>query len=92
MKYIKLYEIYKRVNFEINDIVICIDTNGAKELTMNNAYKIKDINLNNEGQVLLFEKFPEKASTYWFSSRFRLATEEEIEDYMMKNTAKKYNL
>lgn len=74
MKYLKYFE---KENFKTGDTVICIDdfisSGGLKK---GDFYEVKDINTYGNLRV---------NNRYWYPTRFRLATPEEIQ-------AKKYNL
>ena len=88
MKYIKTFENIK--DFKIGDYVVCIDDSSEynSNLKNNNIFEIEDIQ--KDYRTRQFKLIG--VNTYWSENRFRLATPEEIEDYEIKNTAKKYNL
>ena len=87
-QYIK--EGYYTGDFKIGDIVICIkkDDYDEKTLTYNKVYQIEDTKTTfSENQLKLVG-----VNYYWREERFILATPKEREEYLIKNTAKKYNL
>jgi hypothetical protein len=91
MKYIKKFENIK--NAKIDDYVICIDNWGAtNDLNKGYTYQIKDISSSNITHNIAFKFDDTNPKSSWNSNRFRLATPEEIDEYQMKKSTKKYNL
>jgi hypothetical protein len=99
MKHLKLYTQYIKEsikfentkNFQIGDIVICIDNsstisdyNYSKYLKMNNIYQIENIKKFDDCEPIEQLKLV-NVRRYWEPNRFRLAAPEEI-------ITKKYNL
>lgn len=75
-------------DFQIDDVVICIDGDTEQHIVLNNAYKIENKrSAFSDDQIKLFD-----VEFHWYVNRFRLATSEEREDYIIKKTSNKYNL
>ena len=84
LQYTKEHYNYIEENFEIGDIITCIvDDDSDDDLKIGNSYRIEDLRDVRDGQIKLVE-----IDHYWYSDRFRLATPEEIENYMLKKSEK----
>jgi len=96
MKHIKTFEKIKEPNryfkYKIGDIV-----NQTFDTLFHNIFKIKIIDYRlsetfNHNRYLL-EDLEYKENTYWeYEENINLLTEKELEDYYIKQVAKKYNI
>jgi len=86
MKYIKSFE---DVNFNIGDIVICVDNSEYEySLTLNKIYVVENLD-----DIFIYVKNDKNIKDSNFKKyRFRTPTPEEIEQYKLTLVVKKYNL
>jgi hypothetical protein len=88
MKHLKTFEHKDFKTFEKGDYVKCIDPDDSHTLTLNKIYIVKEFVSSH------YNNFIKTTETYseFFTSRFILATPENIEKYELEKNISRYNL
>jgi len=92
MKHLKTYEEKDFNRFEVGDIVVLLSIipNYETKFIVGDIYRV---NATEFGDNVPYNIINNDGKTSWtFESRLRKATDEEIKEYEIRQSAKKYNL